>query len=127
MDAVQTAIKEQNHRLFGRQVILDSDVAALYGVETKRVNEAIKNNPDKFPDGYILQLTPSEWEDLRSKISTTKIRKGPLCPQSLYRKGTLYAGDNPEIACCHTDDNRNYRNLCKGERTVSHDVGVART
>lgn len=111
----------------GRQVILDSDVAALYGVETKRVNEAIKNNPDKFPDGYILQLTPSEWEEFAVENFDHKIRKGPLCPQSLYRKGTLYAGDNPEIACCHTDDNRNYRNLCKGERTVSHDVGVART
>ena len=76
MDAVQTAIKDKIIVVQGRQVILDSDVAALYGVETKRVNEAIKNNPDKFPDGYILQLTPSEWEDLRSKISTTKSAKG---------------------------------------------------
>ena len=50
MDAVQTAIKDKIIVVQGRQVILDSDVAALYGVETKRVNEAIKNNPDKFPD-----------------------------------------------------------------------------
>ena len=41
-------------------VILNSDVAELYGVETKRVNEAVSNNPDKFPDGYILTLTESE-------------------------------------------------------------------
>ena len=75
MDAVQTAIKDKIIVVQGRQVILDSDVAALYGVETKRVNEAIKNNPDKFPDGYILQLTPLEWADLRSKISTTKSAK----------------------------------------------------
>ena len=34
----------------GEKVILDSDVAALYGVETKRINEAVKNNPDKFPE-----------------------------------------------------------------------------
>ena len=53
MDAVQTAIKDKIIVVQGRQVILDSDVAALYGVETKRVNEAIKNNPDKFPDGYL--------------------------------------------------------------------------
>ena len=128
MDAVQTAIKDKIIVVQGRQVILDSDVAALYGVETKRVNEAIKNNPDKFPDGYILQLTPSEWEDLRSKISTTKSAKVRYAPKAFTEKGLyIYAGDNPEIACCHTDDNRNYRNLCKGERTVSHDVGVART
>ena len=56
----------------GQQVILDSDVAALYGVETKRVNEAVKNNPEKFPEGYILALTDEEWDALRSKISTLK-------------------------------------------------------
>ena len=36
-----------------KHVILDSDVAQLYGVETKRINEAVKNNPDKFPEGYL--------------------------------------------------------------------------
>lgn len=51
-------------------VILDSDVAELYGVETKRVNEAVKNNPDKFPKGYILELDESESKLLRSKFST---------------------------------------------------------
>ena len=58
----------------GQRVILDSDVARLYGVETKRVNEAVKNNPDKFPDGYIITLNNGEWEtsSLRSKISTLK-------------------------------------------------------
>jgi hypothetical protein len=43
-----------------RQVILDYDVATLYGVQTKEVNQAVKNNPDKFPDGYIITLTDSE-------------------------------------------------------------------
>ena len=55
-----------------KQVILDSDVAELYGVETKRVNEAVKNNPDKFPDGYIIYLTDEEFNILRSKFSTTR-------------------------------------------------------
>ena len=52
------------------QVILDVDVAELYGVETKRVNEAVRNNPDKFPQGYVFQLSDEEMEYLRSKIST---------------------------------------------------------
>ena len=78
MDAVQTAIKDKIIVVQGRQVILDSDVAALYGVETKRVNEAIKNNPDKFP---------SEWEDLRSKISTTKSAKVRYAPKAFTEKG----------------------------------------
>lgn len=38
-------------------VIIDTDVAELYGVETKRVNEAVKNNPEKFPPGYLIELT----------------------------------------------------------------------
>ena len=43
--------------LRGCRVIHDYDVAELYGIETKRVNEAVKNNPDKFPDGYVMMLT----------------------------------------------------------------------
>ena len=45
----------------------------LTGVETKRVNEAVKNNPDKFPEDYMFTLTSEEVEDLRSKFSSTKI------------------------------------------------------
>jgi len=56
--------------LQGQQVLLDRDVAELYGIETKRVNEAVRNNPDKFPEGYIILLTPEEWSSLRSKFST---------------------------------------------------------
>jgi hypothetical protein len=55
-----------------QQVILDNDIAELYKVETKRINEAVKNNPDKFPDGYILTLTDEEMRSLRSKFSTLK-------------------------------------------------------
>ena len=56
--------------LRGQKVILDSDVARLYGVETKRINEAVKNNPEKFPDGYLLIPNNQEVAILKSKIST---------------------------------------------------------
>jgi phage regulator Rha-like protein len=56
----------------GQKVIIDSDVARIYGVETKRVNEAIKENPDKFPAGYILKLTNEETSALRSEKTTLK-------------------------------------------------------
>jgi len=55
-----------------QHVILDSDVAELYGVETKRVNEAVSNNPEKFPEGYLWELGGEETSVLRSKISTLK-------------------------------------------------------
>ena len=54
-------------------VIADADVAELYGVETKRINEAVRNNPDKFPVDYMFALTPDETQYLRTKISTTKV------------------------------------------------------
>ena len=57
----------------GQQVIAGADVAELYGVETKRVNEAVRHNPEKFPDDYMIVLTDSELRDLRSKISTTNV------------------------------------------------------
>ena len=53
-----------------RQVIIDADVAKLYGVETKRINEAVRNNPDKFPADYMFVLTADESKTLRSKISS---------------------------------------------------------
>ena len=55
-------------------VIIDADVAALYGVETKRVNEAVRNNPDKFPEDYMFVLSTEELQDLRSKNSSTKVK-----------------------------------------------------
>ena len=51
-----------------QQVLIDRDVAELYGVETREINQAVKNNPDKFPEGYILSLAPDEWDSLRSKF-----------------------------------------------------------
>lgn len=65
-------IKEKIIIVQEQQVILDSDIAILYGVETKRINEAVKNNPDKFPEGYIIYLSNDEADSLRSKISTLK-------------------------------------------------------
>lgn len=54
-------------------VIADADVAALYGVETKRVNEAVRNNLGRFPEDYMFELTKSELYVLRSKISSTNV------------------------------------------------------
>lgn len=57
----------------GEEVILDFAVAELYGVETKRINEAVKNNPRKFPEGWVFELSKDESADLWSKISTANV------------------------------------------------------
>ena len=69
-------LKELVIELRGQSVLLDCDVAELYKVETKRVNEAVKNNPDKFPNDYMFEISEGEFVDLRSKFSTAKFAKG---------------------------------------------------
>lgn len=73
-------------------VITDADVASLYGGETKRINEAVRNNIDKFPSDYMFALTPEEVSDLRSKFSSTKIStKSRVAPKVFTEKGAIYA------------------------------------
>lgn len=65
-------VEEKIITLRDQQVILDCDVAELYGVETRIINQAVKNNPEKFPQGYIFELDNHEVDSLRSKILTLK-------------------------------------------------------
>ena len=55
----------------GEKVILDSDLATLYGVETRRLNEQVRRNINKFPDDFMFQLTKDEFENLKSQIATS--------------------------------------------------------
>ena len=61
------------YEIRGKQVVLDSDLAKLYHVETKRINEAVKNNMEKFPERFSFVLTNEEAINLRSKISTSSL------------------------------------------------------
>ena len=73
--------------LRGQSVLLDTDVAEIYGVETKRINEAVKNNPDKFPAGYIIELDKTEWDGLKSKFSTSTKGGKVKLPSAFPEKG----------------------------------------
>ena len=71
-------IENMIYEIRGKQVMLDSDLAKLYNVETKRINEAVKNNPDKFPGRFYFRINENEFLFLKSKFSTSKggSRKG---------------------------------------------------
>lgn len=75
--------------LRGQHVILDSEVAKLYGVETMRVNEAVKNNPDKFPEGYIIELTKEEKSEVIEIFDNPKLKYSPVLPKALQKKGCI--------------------------------------
>jgi hypothetical protein len=71
-----------------KQVILDRDVAELYGVETKRINEALKNNPDKFPDGYVITLNIKEKDELVENFDRFKtLKHSTVEPHAFTEKG----------------------------------------
>lgn len=83
---VKDDIKIENmiYEIRGKQVMLDSDLAKLYQVETKRINEAVKNNIEKFPERFCFRITENEFNILKSKFSTSKGRGGSRKGHSVF-------------------------------------------
>ena len=78
--------------LRNQQFIIDRDVAELYGVETRDINKAVTNNRDKFPDGYVFELSSEEVVDLRCKFSTANISsKSRVLPKAFTEKGVIHS------------------------------------
>jgi phage regulator Rha-like protein len=69
-------LEELIHTLRGQRVILDADLARIYGVPTKRLNEAVKRAPERFPSDFSFLLKHQEVASLRSQIATSKGRGG---------------------------------------------------
>ena len=76
----------------GHRVMLDTDLAILYGVPTKRLNEQVRRNKKRFPSDFMFQLTPEEVERLRSQIATLKPGRGQ------HRKYSPYAFTEQGVA-----------------------------
>ena len=94
-------VEEKIIVLRNQQVILDCDVAELYGVQTKEINQAVKNNPRKFPEGFIFELDNQEFSALRSKFLTAKFQKTRQLPKAftergLYMLATILKGERAE-------------------------------
>jgi hypothetical protein len=93
------------------RVVLDADLARLYGVPTKRFNEAFKRNRHRFPDDFAFQLTAGETENLRSRIATSSVGHGGRrsLPWVFTEHGALMAA-----------------NILRSERAVEMSVYVVR-
>lgn len=85
---INKEVEEKIITIRNQPVILDSDVAVLYGVETKRINEAVKNNPDKFPEGYILDLDESSKNELVENFDRfKKLKHSTVLPKAFTERG----------------------------------------
>lgn len=69
-------IESQILLLRGRRILLDSDLAALYGVEVRSLNQAVERNQERFPSDFVVQLTPQEKNVLRSQIVISNSTRG---------------------------------------------------
>ena len=92
-------IKNRLIVVHGQAVLLDRDVAEIYGVKTKEINQAVKNNPDKFPSGYLLDISNKELMSLRSKFLTSNSGRGGtrytptiFTEKGLYMLATILKG-----------------------------------
>ncbi len=82
------------HEIRGEKVILDSDLARLYGVATKRFNEQVKRNRERFPDDFIFQLTAEETDALRSQFATSTSHGGRRYrPYAFTEHGAIMAAN----------------------------------
>lgn len=70
MHLVQERIAQSIYLVRDQKVMMDSDLALLYGVDTKRLNEQVKRNPERFPEDFMFQLSAEEWASLKSQDAT---------------------------------------------------------
>ena len=105
------SIRSRILTILGVQVMLDRDLAELYGVPTKRLNEQVKRNARRFPDNFMFQLTKEELEDWRSQIATSNVMLyGNNVNDNTSLKQSLKGnkGNKWELSCsvatCHFDN-----------------------
>ena len=74
--------------LRGQKVLLDADVAQIYGVETRDINKAVSNNPDKFPAGYVVELSKAEKNELVENFHRfNRLKHSTVNPKAFPEKG----------------------------------------
>ena len=86
-------IEERILLIRGERVMLDADLAALYGVSTKRLNEQVRRNPERFPEDFMFQLRDEELACLRSQFATSKPGRGGrrYAPYAFTEHGAIMA------------------------------------
>ena len=87
---MQDQVQEKIIIIRNQKVIVDADVAELYGVETKRINEAVKNNPEKFPKGYLFNLNKQEKDELVENFDRFKKLKHSSVSLKVFTEKGLY-------------------------------------
>jgi len=105
----ENVIHELIHEIGGFKVMLDYDLATLYGVSTKALNQAMKRNLERFPSDFCFQLTKEQWESLRSQIVTSKRGGNRYLPYAFTEHGVTMLAS-----------------ILKSERAVKMNIAIVR-
>jgi hypothetical protein len=107
-DGLDSLIRE----VHGLKVMLDADLARVYGVTTKRLNEQVRRNQERFPSDFAFQLTAGEFDALRSQIATLNDRKAGAVMRSQIATASGLSQTPPDMRCqSSTASKRNIRFL----------------
>ena len=110
--------------LGGQKVLLDADVAQIYGVETRDINKSVTNNPDKFPADYVVELSKEEKNKLVENFHRfNKLKHSTVNPKGFPRKGLVHAGYNSEKSSSSSGHPGNYRNIFQNAKIISQYEG----
>jgi hypothetical protein len=96
IEELKVQIVEQNDvqkkiiEIRNQKILIDADVAELYGIETKRINEAVKNNPEKFPNGYLFEMTSQGKNELVENFDQFKKLKHSSAAVKYFTERGLY-------------------------------------
>ena len=110
-DSIELRVEGLIYQIRGDRVILDQDIAQLYGVETKALVQAVKRNERRFPPDFMFQLSDQEFSALRSQIVTSKGRGG--------RRFTPYAFNEQGVAMLSS--------VLRSERAIVANIQIIRT
>ena len=117
----------------GEKVLLDADLAMLYGVETGALNRAVKRNIERFPADFMLQLTPQEWEDLKCQIgiSSSPVTTGKGRKAGAIRSQVVTAsahGGRRAIPYAFTEQGvAMLSSVLRSQRAVEVNIAIMRT
>ena len=103
-------IASRIYRIRGENVMLDADLAELYGVPTKRLNEQVTRNLERFPPDFLFELTAEEFDDLRSQIATSSWGGRRYLPRAFTEQGVAMLSS-----------------VLRGKRAVQVNVAIVRT
>jgi hypothetical protein len=87
-NALTVQVERRIYLIRGEKVMLDYDLAVLYGVDTGALNRAVKRNRDRFPEDFMFQLDAAEWERLRCQIGISNTPLGTLGSGLRFQSGT---------------------------------------